>query len=90
MAALPQGRMFIKLPAGFDQSSEQALLKTLQAHHGPLPVITVAAQTRETVMLAPAYWVADDDATTAAIAQLVGDANVVLQRNETPRENPQK
>ncbi|WP_390404540.1 DNA polymerase III subunit alpha [Lacticaseibacillus jixiensis] len=90
VAALPKGRLFIKLPQDFAQAQEAALLKTLQAHRGPLPVITVAAKTRDTVMLAPAYWVADDAATTAAIAQIMGADNVVLQTNETPRENPQK
>ncbi len=79
VAALPAQKLFIRLPAEMPDTVKTTLLKALAAHHGATPVITVAPATRESVLLAKAYWVDLDPALLAAVRGLVGEENAVVQ-----------
>ncbi|MFD1428863.1 DNA polymerase III subunit alpha [Lacticaseibacillus mingshuiensis] len=82
VAALPAGQLFLQLPGNVTQTAQRDLLKVLRDHRGSIPVITVNAASKESVMLARAYWVqADDDLLSQLRAQL-GEKNVVYRSNK--------
>lgn len=85
VAKLPAAKLFIQL---HDQTPAQqkALLALLGQMTGPIPVITVNAQTRESVMLNRRYWIDASDENVVKIKAQMGEKNVVLQRVERVSE----
>ncbi len=79
LADLPQQKLFVKLPVTLSEAGKADLLKLFKAHHGTVPVITVADQTRESVLLDRGYWVSPTDELMTGVRGLVGDTNAVLQ-----------
>ncbi|MFD1486271.1 DNA polymerase III subunit alpha [Lacticaseibacillus baoqingensis] len=80
LAQLPAQKLFVRLPAEFTPKQQTALLKTFLSARGTVPVITVAADTHESVLLAKQYWVAPTPELLAAVKAQVGDDNTVLQQ----------
>ncbi|KRK73268.1 DNA polymerase III subunit alpha [Lacticaseibacillus nasuensis] len=85
LAALPAGQLFLQLPAAFTDSA--ALLKTLAANRGDIPVITVNAVNHESVLLARQYWVTQSPALTAQLTALIGAANVAYRPRAGAKQN---
>ncbi|WP_262314559.1 DNA polymerase III subunit alpha [Lacticaseibacillus parakribbianus] len=79
VAATPRQRLFLRLAPTLDQDAKQALLKMLTSSRGQVPVITVSAATRDSVMLDRRYWVTPDADLLAGVEGLIGAGNAVLQ-----------
>ncbi|WP_461224100.1 DNA polymerase III subunit alpha [Lacticaseibacillus suihuaensis] len=79
VAATPSQRLFLRLAPTLDQAAKRALLKMLSSSRSQVPVITVAAATRDSVMLDRRYWVTPDADLLAGLERLIGSGNAVLQ-----------
>lgn len=79
LATLPDAQLFLQLPGDFTQTQRSSLLKVLSSSRGGIPVITVNATNRDSVLLAKDYWVNATSTLVSDLQALLGTQNVVLR-----------